>query len=327
VLDRFQLRKELHVGSCGELWLARERDTRELYVARIGLGDASFKVRTEGEVLSRLQHPGIPRFVHQGELDGGWCTIVEYVEGATLGKVLRVAVPAAPRAASWARQLALALEHVHQMGVVHGDLHPDHVIVGRDEVGRDRLVVVGFGEATPTGTPRGRAPSPQVAAPELLQGAMASPEADLYAIGAILYRMLADRWPFSGSEPQVLEDHVFTPPPPLGRHLPALRLPPGLEALVFRCLAKDPAERVGSAQELADALGAVEFAPQRDWVPVAGTEPPAGEAQISLSSRSRSRSRSGRAPRMRTPEPAPAPLWALGGVLLMILMMGWYFAW
>jgi serine/threonine protein kinase len=324
VLDRFQLRKELHVGSCGELWLARERDTRELYVARIGYGDLSSKVKTEGEVLSRMSHPGLPRFVHQGELEGGWCTVVEYVEGATLGKVLRVAVPAAPRAASWARQLALALAHVHEKGVVHGDLHPDHVIVGRDEVGRDRLVVVGFGEATPAGTPRrGRAPSSHVAAPELLQGALASPEADLYAIGAILYRMLTDRWPFSGSEPQVFEDHVSTPPPPLGRHLPALRLPPGLETLVFRCLAKDPTQRVSSASALAEALGKVEFAPQRDWVPVGGVTE--GEGSSSSGSRTRTLSRTART-RPVPPEPAPVPLWAISGLLLAILMMGWYLA-
>lgn len=269
MLDRYQLRKELHRGASGEVWLARERDTRELVVARLATTPAEIeRVRREGSALGRASHEGVPRLIAQGPFAGGWCVVVEHVEGAQLGKVLRVTTPSPSRAAGWARQLASAVTHLHSVGVVHGDLHPDNVIVARDLVGRDRLVLVGFGLATVDG----EAPPPlgkvQVAAPERVRGAPASPSADVYALGVVLYRMLTDRWPFAGSDSEVLAHHVDTPPPPFVRLAPDMRLPPGLERIVFRCLAKDGAERYGSAELLLQELRAVEFAPHRDWVRV-----------------------------------------------------------
>ncbi|MEQ1504886.1 MAG: serine/threonine-protein kinase [Myxococcota bacterium] len=286
VLDRYQLRRELHAGATGELWLARERDSRELVVARLGLGPVrSERARREGDVLVRLLHGGIPRLVEQGAIDGGWCVIAEHVEGAPLAKVLSVTNPSPPRAVGWARQVALAVAQLHTAGVVHGDLHPGNVIIGRDDAGRDRMVLVGFGVATLDGVAPSRpGPVPHTAAPELVRGEPATPASDVYAIGAILYRMLVERWPFTGTEDDVRDAQIATPPPPLGRHAPSLRLPPGLEALVFRCLDKDPSARVSSAEELAVALGAVEFLPQRDWVRVEGSIAPAAPRERPASS-------------------------------------------
>lgn len=279
VLERFQLRRELHTGSTGELWLARERDTKELVVARLGLGPVrAERAEREGRVLARTSHMGIPRLVAQGPIEGGWCVVAEHVEGAPLSKLLRVTSPAPPRAIGWSRQIAAAVMHLHDAGVVHGDLHPGNVILARDEAGRDRMVLVGFGVATIDGAATIRPATPQTAAPEVVRGEIPTPRTDVYAIGAILYRMLAERWPFAGTEQDVLKAQVGTPPPPLGRHTPALRLPPGLEALVFRCLEKAPDERYASAEELADALAALAFAPHRDWVRVEGEEPATVEA-------------------------------------------------
>ena len=317
MLDRYQLRRELHVGDSGEVWLVRERDTRELYAARIGFGDAARRVKTEALVLSQIDHPGLPRFVDQGPVDGedgeeGWCTVCENIDGATLGKVIRVATPAPPMAAAWMRQIALAVARLHDAGIVHGDLHPDHIIVARDHAGRDRLVLVGLGSASREGERRKISASAHaVAAPELLRGEPARAASDIYALGAILYRMLADRWPFIGPEPAVHEAHVSTPPPPLGRHSRSLRLPPGLESLVFRCLEKDPVLRLSSANELAEALGGVVFAPQRDWVPVTGTGEP--ETRVARPE-----------PRPKESDPRLTVLLAVGGLLLAIAALAWW---
>ncbi|MEZ4235733.1 MAG: serine/threonine-protein kinase [Myxococcota bacterium] len=271
MLDRYQLRRELHVGGTGALWLARERETRELVAARLGIGPVrSERAQREGRVLGRVEHAGIPRLVAQGDIDGGWCVVAEHVDGAPLSKLLRVTSPAPPRAIAWTRQLTDALVQLHAAGVVHSDLHPGNVIVARDHAGRDRMVLVGFGIAAIDGERMERPASPHTAAPEVVRGEPPTPLTDVYAIGVVLYRMLVERWPFMGTEHDVLQAQVGTPPPPLGRHTPALRLPPGLEALVFRCLEKDPAERYPSAEAVGEALAELAFAPHRDWVRVEG---------------------------------------------------------
>lgn len=281
MLDRYQLRRELHAGGAGEVWLARERDTREIVVARLGLGPIrAERVRREGVALGRLSHPSVPRLIDQGEVDGGWCVIVEYIEGALLSKVLKVTNPSPPRAVGWARQIAHGVAHLHTAGIVHGDLHPGNVLIGRDAVGRDRLVLVGFGVCTVDGVPPGAPPRVHNTAPEVARGETATPSTDVYGIGAMLYRMLVERWPFHGSDQQVLAAQLETPPPPLGRHVPHLRLPPGLEDLVFRCLAKVPEDRFASVDEVVEALSAVEFLPQRDWVRVGGSVAPALERAV-----------------------------------------------
>lgn len=243
-------------------------------MARIARSPVSVaRIRREASALVRLDHGGVPRLIGQGPTDDGWCVIAEHVEGAPLSKVLRVASPAPSRAVGWTRQIAETVAHLHAAGVLHGDLHPANILTTRDEAGRDRMVIVGFGSAVidgvcPEGAPSGR--SGHTVAPELAAGGTPSPATDVYAIGAILYRMLVDRWPFAGHTVDPFVSQTSTPAP-LGRHAPALRLPPGLELLVFRCLARTPEERFRSGEELAAALAAVEFLPHRDWVRAEGS--------------------------------------------------------
>ncbi|MEQ1570228.1 MAG: serine/threonine-protein kinase, partial [Myxococcota bacterium] len=298
MLGRFQLRKELHRGAAGEVWLARERDTREQVVVRLAYErPAVERLRRESRALARIGSaggaPGVPRWLAHGRCpDGSYGVVEEWIDGAQLSKVLRVTSPSPSRSAGWGRQLAGALTAVHRAGVVHGDVHPDNVIVGRDANGRDRLVLIGFSlsdapravprrpirfaRAAGRVTARGRRAARSlgmidVASPEAIRGARPRAPGDIYALGAVLYRMLADRWPFMG--PAVLDDQLATPPPPLGTFAPQMRLPPGFEQIVLRCLAKDRGQRWRSAADLDAELGAVEYAPHRDWVKV-GVPPP-----------------------------------------------------
>lgn len=284
-------------------------------MARIATTPAQVeRVRREGAALARAAHPGVPHLVEQGKHgDDGWCVIEEHVEGAPLGKVLKVARLPPPRAIGWARQIAAAAAHLHSVGVIHGDLHPDNVIVARDPNGRDRLVLAGFGAAR-AGDDGPDAPigSPQVVAPERVRGETCAPAVDIYAIGALLYRMVVDRWPFGGPDAaSVLDAHVNRAPARFGEEVPDLRLPPGLEAIARRCLEKQPVDRFASADEVVEALGAVEYAPHRDWVRAdGGTLSPV-------------------APREQVPEPvpAPAPRWVIPALLVAFLVLGLWWVW
>jgi eukaryotic-like serine/threonine-protein kinase len=316
VLDRWQLRKELHVGRSGTLWLVRERDTRQLAAARIALTPAQVdRARREGVALVGSAHEGLPALVEQGPLGvDGWCVVTEHVDGASLGKVLKVVRLAPPRAVGWARQIASAVGYLHERGVTHNDLNPDNVILGRDVAGRDRLVVVGFGASrSGNDVPDSPIGSPYVVAPERVRGQPCTAAVDIYAIGVLAYRMITERWPFTGPDASaVLDAHLNREPAPFGADAPELRLPPGLEGIVLRCLEKEADHRYPRADLLADALRAIEFAPHRDWVRATGTVSPAAE-------------------RVAVPEPATpvagARGWVIAGLLVAFGVVGLWWGW
>lgn len=316
ILDRWQLRRELHAGRSGSLWLVRERDTRELAAARIAWAPGQVeRAQREGAALSRLAHPGVPRLIDQGPLsgEGGWCVVQEYVvDAAPLGKMMKVTRLAPPRAIGWARQVAAAVAAVHAASVVHGDLHPDNIVVARDEVGRDRLVLVGFGASGVVGEEGAPPPvaSPHVVAPERIRGQENAPSVDIYAIGVLIYRMIIDRWPFTGADPaMVLDAHLHRVAPTFAAEAPDLRLPAGLEAIVVRCLEKEPSDRFVDAAALAAELAAVEYTPHRDWVRADGASTPAPVARTEAA-------------------PAPAqPGWFVAASLLVVLAFGVWWVW
>ncbi len=276
-LDRFQLRRELRSGPGGEVWLARERDGTLVAVKLATDPEAAARLEREARALQRLDHPHVARIVASGPFEDGHCVVVEHVDGATLDKVLRVTTSSPPRVVGWARQLCQALAHCHERGVVHRDVKAANVLLGRDETGRDRLVLIDFGIALVDR--EGEEPAEDAAflgsihtvSPEQVRAEPVDGRADQYALGVLLYRMLTERYPFHSRNPaEVLAAHAGHEPPPLGQHKPQLRLPPGLEAAVMRCLAKAPAVRFGSLSDLDAELAAIEYTPQRDWVRVTG---------------------------------------------------------
>ncbi len=192
----------------------------------------------------------------------GACLVLDYVDGVRLSKVLQVTTPRAPRAITWAAQLAGALVHAHDRGVLHGDLCPQRVLVASDERGRECLVLAGFGavvgDADSPSLDADRTVSPNGQAPEWRTGDPVDARADVYALGAMLYRVLAGVVPL-----QIV---------PLGELHPMMRLPDGLERVVMGCLEKRAQDRFASAAEVRDQLLAMQYAPQRDWVRVCGLE-------------------------------------------------------
>ena len=207
----------------------------------------------EGRVLSRLDHPGILRVYATGMDDELLYTAMELIDGVSLDNVLvankRLTVP---QAIDIARQLAAALGYLHGHGYVHRDIKPANLMLTPD----GRVVLFDFGtvvrikdgapyEAGLYGTPAFLAPEQTVA------GGKIDGRADLYAAGIMLYMMATGRKPFYGSRSEVLEAHVRSSPP---RPSKFARIPPQLEAVILKAIAKNPAERFQSGEEFADAL-------------------------------------------------------------------------
>lgn len=213
----------------------------------------------EVEILSRLEHPNIVRALGPLERDGeSWYFAMEYVEGRTLGAILKEYGRLEPeRAAFFLREVLLALEAAHAQGVLHRDLKPSNVLVDRSQ----RVKLSDFGVAraidltrlTTSGMALG---TPAYMAPEQVEGRDADERSDLYSLGVMAYEMVTGRLPFVAENPYaVIKMHQQTPPRPPREAFDDI--PQALEAAILRAMAKHPAQRFSSAAEFRAALDAV----------------------------------------------------------------------
>ena len=214
--------------------------------------------RRSAAVAHALVHPGIVRLLDAGIAGPlGWLAM-EAAPGVELERYTRPArrLPE-PLALRAALRVAQALAYAHGRGVVHRDLKPANVLVHwpGDSL---KLVDLGLARAadaaqTATGIVPG---TPAYMAPELLAGGLPGPPGDLYALGAMLFQLLAGRLPFEApTMGELLRRAATEPAPDLARLCPAL--PPALCALVARLLAKAPADRPPDAQAVVEALQAI----------------------------------------------------------------------
>jgi serine/threonine-protein kinase len=220
--------------------------------------EAQARFRREAEVAARLQHPDIVRLHRSGEQGGQAWLLLDLLTGSELTRYTRP-----PRLLPEAEVLAIglrladALAHAHGLGIVHRDLKPANVMV---DWAADRVTLTDFGiarledaSATRTGLVLG---SPAYMAPELLAGASADARSDLYALGVLMFQLLAGRLPFEADGMGALMRQIATAPAP---DLLALR--PALQADLCACvhglLAKSPAGRPASARALSHTLSAL----------------------------------------------------------------------
>ncbi|MBI4821347.1 MAG: serine/threonine protein kinase [Deltaproteobacteria bacterium] len=201
----------------------------------------------EARVLSDLSHPHVVRVHDFGETTGGLPFIVlEWIDGVSMRRALKTAMPTPRRAMAWAGQLASALAAAHSRGVTHRDLKPGNVMVtgsGESTVlklidfGLAKVVdadqpLTGFGDVIGT---------PQYIAPEsLVTSAEVGPAADVYALGAVMFELITGHPVFEGTLPEVLEAHRSQNPPRLDNSI--------WNDWVQRAMAKDPAKRPTAAQ-------------------------------------------------------------------------------
>src|SRR5581483_11074474 len=217
----------------------------------------------EARAVARLAHPNIVPLFDFGVQDGQPFMVLQLVEGPSLRRVLRERGALAPEeAARISSELAAALAHAHRRGIVHGDVKPLNVLLDRrsDTLGHALLTDFGVAQAISETARQASAKrelygSLPYLAPEQLSGAAggASPRADLYALGIVLYEMLTGTHPFQGhSAAESATLRLEQEPAAPSRLNPVV--PPGLDRLVARVLARDPERRYPDAETLRRAL-------------------------------------------------------------------------
>jgi serine/threonine protein kinase/Tfp pilus assembly protein PilF len=215
------------------------------------------RFRTEAEAVGNLQHPNVVQIFEVGAQDGHSFFSLEYIDGGNLEEKLQ-STPMTPRSvAQLVETLARAMHYAHSHGIIHRDLKPANVLLTTD--GTPKITDFGLAKKldneqgfTRTGAAVG---TPAYMAPEQAMGQTKTlgPAVDIYALGAILYQMLAGRVPFPGDSPVDVMIRVATeePVPPSRLHS---KLPRDLETICLKCLEKEPHRRYRTAQALADDL-------------------------------------------------------------------------
>ncbi len=262
--ERYKLQDP--IGRGGMATIYRGQDLRMDRVVAIKVlrevysTDPKFVTRfqREAKAASALQHPNIVQVYDYGQTDGNYFIVMELVEGTDLRRYLRSrGVLAVDRAIIIAHDVALGLGAAHRRGIVHRDVKPQNVLVGRD--GSIKLTDFGIASVykdinaerlTTTGMTLGTV---QYYAPEQAQGEIVSPAADVYALGIVMYEMLTGRTPFDGDTPvAVAMQHIQDLPTPPSHFNP--NIPPALEEIILRCLEKAPEMRYSDGSALARAL-------------------------------------------------------------------------
>jgi tRNA A-37 threonylcarbamoyl transferase component Bud32 len=262
LLNRYRLIERLAVGGSAEVWRAHDVQLdRQVAVKRLHphlLPDEASRRRlaAEARAAASLSHPVIVDVYDVDATGEAPALVMELVDGESLSSRIDRDGPLDPRAAAAVTaDVAEALYHAHQRGVIHRDVKPGNVLLGSD--GRTRLVDFGIAHSlaasaerlTMTGTVMGTL---RAMAPEQLAGGPITPRTDLYGIGVVLHEALTGRSPYPSSSPVALADAQRAGPPALDG------IEPALAAVIASCLAFDPAERPLHAGALAKAL--------RDWL-------------------------------------------------------------
>ncbi|MGE3455625.1 MAG: protein kinase [Kofleriaceae bacterium] len=264
--------RRLGKGAMGEVYLVEHVQIGRLEALKVMRGDLArtrtvmARFRREARAIARLHHPNIVGIHDVGQLpDGRMYMTTEYADGEPLDTALAVggAIPVS-RALGVIAQLADAVAHAHLHGVIHRDLKPSNIILVERRGRRDVVKVLDFGIAKivetgyqdSVGTKSGAVyGTPLYIAPEMIEGVQDDPRIDVYAMGCIAWELLTGKAVFAGRVLDVMHMHVTQTPAPPSSLAPSV--PPELDALVLRCLAKDPADRIASAAAIVAAINAV----------------------------------------------------------------------
>ena len=263
--EKFKLTACIGIGGSGAVYRADQIALGRTVAVKILNEDLSAdarmikRFRDEAMSASRLNHPNCVSIIDYGQSSDGLLYLaMEYVKGPTLTQLLVTQNPlAVDRVIDIVMQALAGIEEAHLAGVVHADLKADNIIVDQRRAGIDVVKIVDFGIARlVTGArdeDRSISGTPEYMAPEVISGAPPSFASDVYAVGIILYELLAYKTPFfAGSTTEILANHLKAMIPSLLSRRD--QVPKELDGIVARALAKHPADRFASAADMRAAL-------------------------------------------------------------------------
>jgi beta-lactam-binding protein with PASTA domain/predicted Ser/Thr protein kinase len=260
---RYRITRKLGAGGMANVYLAVDEELGRRVAIKIlnerHANDEQFveRFRREAKNAAGLSHPNVVSVYDRGEAEGTYYIAMEYVEGRTLKDLIITRGPSPiPIAIDYTLQILQALRFAHRGGLVHRDIKPHNVIVdsdGRVKVADFGIARAGTSQMTEAGSIIGTA---QYLSPEQARGAPVDQTSDLYSVGIVLYELLTGTVPFNGETPvEIAMKHLSQTPAPPSSH--RADIPPGLDFVVLRALAKDPSERYRSAEEMSADLDRV----------------------------------------------------------------------
>jgi eukaryotic-like serine/threonine-protein kinase len=265
--ERYRVDRKIGSGGMADVWLAEDTELdREVAIKILHdrfAQDTEFVQRFQREAQSAagLQHPNVVGVFDRGEFRDTYFIAMEYVDGPSLKDLVKGGM-GSKDAIDFTRQILKAARFAHRKGIIHRDLKPQNVLI--DDEGRARVADFGIArggensDITATGSVMGTA---QYLSPEQAQGKPTTPRSDIYSIGVILYEALTGRVPFEGDSAVAVALKQVSETP---RRPSAIKpdVPPALDAVVMRALAKDPEARFTDADAFLKALDAAEKAPE-----------------------------------------------------------------
>lgn len=257
---RYAIQGELGRGGMGVVYLARDTQLDRLvalkFIGNLIDNSPEFRERfiREARAAAKISHPNIIAIYDISATEGKSYIAMEYVEGNSLSRYIeKKGALSVKEAVNIVGQACAALAAIHEAGIVHRDIKPDNILLGKG--GIVKLTDFGLAKAndhrlTRTGTAMG---TPSYMAPEQVLGKEADARSDLYSMGLVLHETLTGQLVFG--QGNVLERQLMEIPQPPGAFVTGV--PPALDAIVMKCVQKEPEARFGSARALMDALRSV----------------------------------------------------------------------
>ena len=296
VIGRYEIVEELGRGAMGSVFKAKDPAVGRIVALKTihttaleGAQSEEYRTRfyREARASGVLAHPGIVPVFDVGEDQGAPFLVMEFVEGRTLGEAIKKGERfTLDRVCEIGQQIAEALGYAHRQGVIHRDIKPANILMTSKEVyGSERPRITDFGIAklassdiTTTGQLLG---TPSFMPPEQFTGSPIDGRADLFSLGVILYSLATGEQPFPGETMTAVSYKVvYTEPVPPAKLNPAI--PARVEAVILKCLAKSPADRYQTGEELALDLASVRTNPVTSVMQPAPLMPSAMESDATL---------------------------------------------